>query len=134
MNTVLIILTVVLACATVYLYLKYRELSDSNADYKDTIREKNTAIALKNDQLFSRDTKVSQQVTYITELEGIIKDTEKDLLKKIHFKTPEGTIAINVKVKTLTTPEGKIIRVLPTIRRKVGDLYKEIPVTLHYSK
>lgn len=119
-------------------YFSTREaLSAKDTDLKAQIRSYNT---LAKDKRELTETLATAETNYNTALENNknlrakVNLKEKDLLRNICFVMDNGEIAHKVKVTTTTNKKGKILKVEPTIRRKVGQAYKEIPVQIKFSK
>ena len=77
---------------------------------------------------FSKITLLEDEIRVLTKFKTTVKTA---LLPNIRFMLPEGGIANNVKVKTITLNE-KIIGMKATIRRRIDDKYKEVDVTAEY--
>jgi hypothetical protein len=133
MNTPMIIAIItVLVMVIVVLVVKLNSAKSDRNDYK------NEAFNLNNDVKGLRQSGIrlkesnaichKQIAFHIDQLQDREGSFTTDL---IFVMADTGKLAVNVKVKTVTDKEGNTT-LTPTIRRKIDNEWKEVPVVLKY--
>jgi phage shock protein A len=121
---------VLLATTTIIFINKNNTKAKAIEEKNNTIQSYFTTINnLRNENSLYKE-QVESKRKQVDKLEKEIIDitTNKDILSRLEFTTPENTMAVNVKVKTIIDKDGNP-KVTASIRRYVNGKYQEVPVT-----
>lgn len=140
MNTILIIALVVLVISTIVVVIKNGDLKEAlresvktnnnlSADVSVLKREGRRLDAISNNQSISLENLNDELASAKISMNSKGKALLTSLIFVTNIKTKQ--LAVNVKVKTNRDAQGNIV-LHPTIRRKVNEVWKEVPVYLMY--
>ena len=128
MNTLLIVILAFFIITTIVYVVKTTNLK---ADLKNkfslldsqqlSLKEKREQIEILKEDIKRRNARLDDYAQRLSAL-------HTNLIQKLIYKTLEGEIAHNVKVKTIQDEKGNVIGYNATIRRKKDGKYQDIPV------